>query len=146
VGLAFIVAGTFLPYTRLVVNLDGIALTLSRSAWQMGANKSIAIGAGPSIVFWTLVAAAQEYVHYRPKTFAQGFRRRFFMSGIRTQIINVVVIMVLCFLSWPGSWPASQASVQRGVGGYVTMLGVALFAISINFHYHDVASEPKRAR
>ncbi|HEY5266288.1 MAG TPA: hypothetical protein VIJ40_05680 [Acidimicrobiales bacterium] len=145
-GLVLIVASTFLTYARFVVNDAGISFSASRNAWQMGANGSIAFGAGPSIAFWALVSATQEFLHYRPTAFAQGFRRNFFMSGIRIQIINAVVITVLCFLSWPGSWStAPQTSIARGVGGYVTMLGVALFAISINFHFHNVSPEPKRA-
>jgi|GEM_PF-4082092 len=144
-GLALVVASTFLSYTRFVVNDAGVSFDASRNAWQMGTKESIAFGAGPSIVFWALVAAAQECYHYRPKAFAQGFRRSFFMSGIRTQIINAVVIAVLCFLSWPGSWSTTaQSSITRGVGGYVTMLGVALFAISINFHYHEAEVKAQR--
>jgi hypothetical protein len=146
VGLALVIVSTFLPYVRIVVVIDGLRLVATRSAWQMGANKSIEIGAGPSIVLWALVAAAQEFIHYRPKASAYWPQRRFFISGIRTQIINAVVITVLCFLNWPGSWSESlHTSVGRGYGGYVTMLGVALFAISINFHFHDAAAVPKKA-
>jgi hypothetical protein len=137
-GLALIVLSTFLPYARLVVSLGGLHLAGSRSAWQMGANGSIAFGAGPAIVLWSLVASFQEFLHYRPKAAPYWFQHRFFLSGIRTQALNAVVITVLCFLNWPGSWTVTASTnVTRGYGGYVTMLGVALFAVSVNFHYHD---------
>jgi len=148
VGLTLIVASTFLPYVRVIVDVDGLKLSITRTAWQMGANRSISMSAGPSIALWAVVAGAQEFFYYyRPMASAYWLQRRFFMSGIRTQIVNAVVITVLCFLNWPGSWSqALNTSVVRGYGGYVTMAGVALFAISINFHYHDVAPSLQKAR
>jgi hypothetical protein len=143
-GLALIIVSTFLPYTRIIVNVGAVSLGVTRTAWQMGAHKSIEIYAGPAIVFWALVAAVQEFIYYRPRVSATGLKRSFLMSGVRAQIINAAIITVICFQSWPGSWSTSPPTiVERGLGGYLTITGVALLAISVNFHYHDIPPASK---
>jgi hypothetical protein len=145
-GLVLVIVGTFLPYSRFVLGSAHLGLVIDRSAWQTGASSDFGIGPGTALLFFAIIGGVREYSHFGPKSAKIAFSRPIYIRAIRGQIINDVVITILCLLAWPGSWQGSNiATIQRGIGGYVTMAGVALYAIAINFHYHDLpASTAKR--
>lgn len=68
------------------MDVDGLTLSITRTAWQMGANKSITMGPAPSITLWAVVTVPQEFFYdYRPRVSVYWLQRKFFIAGIRSQ-------------------------------------------------------------
>jgi hypothetical protein len=138
-GSIVVVVGTFFRYTLGVITNTVLSETVTRTAWQMGSDRSIAFSAAPLIVIF----AASVFIHEYRFTF--GRRRQAVGQLLFTMSTSVAILAVSVLVSWPGKWPTDAGvSYERGWGGWLSLCGVALCVLATLLHYVD-CSKVKRS-
>jgi hypothetical protein len=125
VGGAVVGIGTFFPYALIVLSGTFGSETISRSAWELGSNRSITLTSGPLIVAFSLLVVFNEcrFLLQRSRVLDSQF--------LVTRFANVIVLIVLVLLSWPGKWPAEAGTLyQRGGGGWASVGGIEVCLLS----------------
>lgn len=123
VGAMLVALGTFLPYARFVPL--SIGYVVNRTDWQLGADSTLTFAGAPLLLMYVAVVLLGEFAlqghSIRPMNLS-----RFRVTLFTQAMIGLLLIQV--FLgTFPGGWkPMSDYSVQRGVGGYVSLFGIAL--------------------
>ena len=120
VGAALVVLGTFLPFAHLTLS-DG--LVFSRTDWQMGANSSVSFGGAPLLLIDLAVLLLGFFAVEGVLGTARTVRER--RTSLAIQFWMLVLLAVEFKSTFPGTWTGVHgATVSRGSGGWVTVLGV----------------------
>lgn len=122
IGSMLVVAGTFLPVAHLQM-LSGPAF--SRTEWQLGPNASVTFAGAPILLIDVVVVLMGFFAIEGVIGPARSVR------GRRTSLAFLFWLLIWTATdlksTFPGTWTV-PALVTRGVGGWVSALGLAVLA------------------
>ncbi|MBW4078960.1 MAG: hypothetical protein HIU84_10735 [Acidobacteria bacterium] len=122
VGAALVFAGTFLPFARFTLS-NGFAF--SRTDWQLGANSSVTFGGAPLLLIDVAVVLLGFFAVEGVLGTARTVSGR--PTSLAFQFWMLIWLASELKSTFPGTWTGVPGTtVTRGLGGWVSALGVAV--------------------
>jgi hypothetical protein len=128
IGAILVTVGTFLPYVRLV-SLSG-SYVASRSDWQLGAHSSLTFFGAPWLLILVALVLIEEFAFQGYSLLPmKPFR---FRNALLGQVVIGLALIETFVSTFPGKWTGlSDFAIQRGAGGYLSLLGIVLLACGV---------------